>query len=224
MGERRVNISPSDLTFSWDGCHRCLWLNYNHQVKAPMFMPTVGELADMQEKYFIGATTADMHPDMPAGKVFDHGGWVLSKPIQVNGVDSHLAIRGKYDLLLEFPDGTYGIVDCKMQARASDKSGFYSPQLEAYAYALENPAKGEAKKISSLGIYSWSLDKAWGNVNAGFGYRVNFAWYPVERNPIALQTRLEEFITVVNGDIPPSKPSCDQCKYIDQRLEITQSK
>ena len=46
-GERRANISPSDLTFSWDGCHRCLWLYYNHQIKAPMFMPTVAELADL---------------------------------------------------------------------------------------------------------------------------------------------------------------------------------
>jgi len=45
MGERRVNLSPSDLTFSWDGCHRELWLYYNHQVKAPMFMPTGAELA-----------------------------------------------------------------------------------------------------------------------------------------------------------------------------------
>ena len=216
-GERRANISPSDLTFSWDGCHRCLWLYYNHQIKAPMFMPTVAELADMQETYFKGCTTADMHPDMPEGTVHSHAGWVQSIPIQVDGKDSHLAIRGKYDLLIEFPDGTYGIVDCKMQARTSDKSAFYSPQLEAYAYALENPAKGEPKKISALGIYSWSLDKAWGNVRAGFGYRVHANWYPVERNPIALQDRLVEFVKMVNGDVPDSKQSCDQCRYIGER-------
>jgi hypothetical protein len=223
MGERRSNISPSDLTFSWDGCHRCLWLYYNHQVKAPMFMPTVAELADLQETYFKNKTTADMHPDMPAGKIVDHGGWVQSVPIQVDGVDSHLAIRGKYDLLLEFPDGTYGIIDCKMQARASDKSSFYSPQLEAYAFALENPAKGEPKKISVLGIYSWSLNQAWGNVQHGFGYRVNSAWYPVERNPIALQKRLVDFVTVVNGAMPESKPSCDQCRYISERDSIVRT-
>ena len=220
MGERRSNISPSDLTFSWDGCHRCLWLYYNHQVKAPMFMPTVAELADLQEKYFIGASTADMHPGMPAGKVVDHGGWVQSTPIQVDGKDSHLAIRGKYDLLLEFPDGTYGIIDCKMQARTSDKSSFYSPQLEAYAFALENPAKGEAKKISVLGIYSWSLDRASGNLSVGFGYRVNTNWYPVDRDPIALQKRLVDFVNVVNGDMPQSIQSCDQCKYISERQAI----
>jgi hypothetical protein len=126
-----------------------------------------------------------------------------------NGVDSHLSIRGKYDLLVEFPDGTYGIIDCKMQARTSDKSGFYSPQLEAYAYALENPAKGEPKEVSMIGIYSWSLPQAWGNVNAGFGYRVNSNWYPAERNPQALQSRLEEFISMINGECPPPKDGCE---------------
>ena len=28
VGNAREFISPSDLTFSWGGCHRCLWLNY----------------------------------------------------------------------------------------------------------------------------------------------------------------------------------------------------
>ena len=97
---------------------------------------------------------------------------------------------------------------------------FRSPQLEAYAFALENPAKGEAKKISSLGIYSWSLDRASGNLNVGFGYRVNVAWYPVERNPMALQKRLVEFVGVVNGSMPESKQSCDQCRYISERDSI----
>ena len=69
MGDRRVNLSPSDLTFSWDGCHRELWLYYNHQVKAPMFMPTVAELAEAQESYFMNKSaplsTSAMHPDIP---------------------------------------------------------------------------------------------------------------------------------------------------------------
>ena len=224
MGERRINLSPSDLTFSWDGCHRELWLYYNHQVKAPMFMPTVAELAESQESYFMNKSaplsTSAMHPDIPEGKIVDHGGWVLSQPIQIDGKDSHLSIRGKYDLLVEFPDGTYGIIDCKMQARTSDKSGFYSPQLEAYAYALENPAKGEPKKISMIGIYSWSVPQAWGNVNAGFGYRVNSNWYPAERNPHALQDRFNEFITMINGECPPSKDGCDHCKYLGEREAI----
>jgi len=228
---RRTNLSPSALTFAWDNCHRCLWLEYNHQITAPNNMPLVAELADMQESYFFDAKglaagtptlTSSMHPSIPLGKVISHGGWVLSKPIQIDGSDSHLSIRGKYDLLIEFENGTYGIIDCKMQANSKDKSDFYQPQLEAYAYALENPAKGEPKQVSVLGIYSWSLDKPWGDVNFGFGYRVQSNWYPVERNPIRLEERLTNFIEMVNGPIPEAKSSCKQCGYISSRAAITQ--
>lgn len=51
----RAFISPSDLTFAWDGCHRCLWLKYNHGVSAPLFMPLVGELSALQEAHFDNA-------------------------------------------------------------------------------------------------------------------------------------------------------------------------
>ena len=48
VGNAREFISPSDLTFSWGSCHRCLWLNYNHGLRTPGFMPLVGDLANMQ--------------------------------------------------------------------------------------------------------------------------------------------------------------------------------
>ena len=120
--DARAFISPSDLTFGWDNCHRCLWLYYNHQVKAPLFMPLVGDLAEMQELSCIGKTSAELNTDMPEGKVFKHAGWVVSKPIEVDGVVTPYAIRGKYDLLMEHPDGTFGIVDCKFQSNPTDKS------------------------------------------------------------------------------------------------------
>ena len=162
----RAFISPSDLTFSWDGCHRCLWLYYKHQVKAPLFMPLVKE---------------------PEGRAIGRGGWVVSKPIEVNGEATPFAIRGKYDLLMEFPDGTHGIVDCKFQARDNDKSGFYSAQLEAYAFALEHPAKGEPKTISHIGLLVWSPVKIRGNSSGNFGMELKCSWFPAKRDPKALQ-------------------------------------
>jgi hypothetical protein len=220
MSNARAFISPSDLTFSWDGCHRCLWLYYNHQVKAPNFMPLVAELADMQERYFIGASSEHLHSAIPAGKVHSHGGFVQSRPIQVDGVDSAFAIRGKYDLVMEFPDGSYGVIDCKFQARDNDKSEFYSPQLEAYAFALENPAKGEPKKISSLGLLVWSPVRPRGNASVGFGLELSCSWYPIQRNPKALASRLKDFISVITAEVPTAKPTCDQCRYISTRREI----
>jgi len=216
----RTNISPSDLTFSWDGCHRCLWLYYSHQIKPALFMPLVGDLANMQEINCLNKSSAELHADMPAGRAIDHGGWVQSTPIVVDGTTTPYAIRGKYDLLMEMADGSYGIIDCKFQARDNDKSSFYSPQLEAYAFALENPAKGEPKKISTLGLLVWSPVKIRGTSSGNFGMELRCSWYPIERNPEALQVRLREFIHTVTGDAPASDDKCDQCNYIAARKEV----
>ena len=220
MSNPRSNISPSDLTFSWDGCHRCLWLSYNHQLKAPLFMPLVGELADLQERHYKGRKSEDLGAGLPTGQVISHGGWVHSTPISIDGNETPYSIRGKYDLLLKFDDGTYGIIDCKFQAKLNDKSDFYSPQLEAYAFALENPARDEPKQVSVLGLMVWSPKSPRGNPSDGFGLELEWQWYPIKRDPAALQKRFADFIGVISGAMPESKSSCEQCRYINSRREI----
>ena len=216
----RAFISPSDLTYGWDNCHRCLWLYYNHQVKAPLTMPLVGDLAEMQELSYIGKSSVDMHPDMPEGKVHKHAGWVVSKPIIVDGVETPFAVRGKYDLLMEHPDGTFGIVDCKFQATQSDKSKFYAAQIEAYAFALENPAKDAPVSISTAGLLVWAPVKIRGKSNENFGMELSCAWYPTNRDPAFIASRLTEFIKMITGECPPSKDNCEQCRYIETRNNI----
>jgi len=215
----REFISPSDLTFSWNDCHRCLWLYYNYGVKNPSFLPLVGDLADMQERYFDGASSHHMDPGIPKGKVLDRGKFVVSKPIEVDGQPSKFAIRGKYDILMEFEDGSFGVIDCKFQARDTDKSDFYAPQLEAYAFALENPAQGEPRRVTSLGLFVWSLVTPRGNADSGFGLQLKSSWRPIERNPEALQSRLTEFITMVSSPVKGAQ-GCEHCRYISERREI----
>jgi hypothetical protein len=183
-------------------------------------MPLVGDLANMQEQYFAKKTTADIAPVLPEGKVADLGGWVKSSFINVNGSPTKYAIRGKYDLLIEFADGTYGIIDCKFQAKDSDKTDLYQPQLEAYAFALENPASGEVKKVSLMGLLVWSLLEPAGDVTKGFGLKLKHTWRPITRNPEALATRLTDFITVVSGKMPVAKDNCDMCNYLTNRREF----
>ena len=216
----RAFISPSDLTYGWDNCHRCLWLYYNHQVKAPLTMPLVGDLAEMQEVSYIGKTSVDMHPDMPEGKVHKHAGWVVSKPIEVDGEVTPYAVRGKYDLLMEHPDGTFGIVDCKFQAKPTDKSKFYAAQLEAYSFALENPAKDAPIKISTVGLLVWSPVKIRGKSSENFGMELACNWFPTKRDPEFIAKRLTEFIKMISGPVPESKDNCEQCRYIEARGEI----
>jgi hypothetical protein len=97
---------------------------------------------------------------------------------------------------MEFTDGTYGIIDCKFQGKDNDKSEFYAPQLEAYAFALENPASGNPMKISVMGLLVWSPKKPVGNPDSGFNLELNSSWFPIKRDPDALQSRLGEFISM----------------------------
>ena len=82
MSKAREFISPSDLTFSWDNCHRCLWLYYNHGLKAPSFFPLVGELSALQEGHFANAISSELHPDLPEGRV-------LERVVGLNQFQSH---------------------------------------------------------------------------------------------------------------------------------------
>lgn len=84
---------------------------------------------------------------------------------------------------MEFEDGTYGVIDCKFQGKDNDKSDFYAPQLEAYAYALENPVSGEPRKVSVIGLLVWSPKKPLGDPYEGFSLGLNSSWFPITRNP-----------------------------------------
>jgi len=121
---------------------------------------------------------------------------------------------------MEFEDGTYGVIDCKFQGKDNDKSDFYAPQLEAYAYALENPVSGEARKVSVIGLLVWSPKKPIGDPHSGFSLGLNSSWFPITRNPDGLQERLQDFIEVISGPTPVRDTGCETCKFISERREI----
>ena len=63
----RSTIRPSDLTFGLSNCRRCLWIFYWFKVQAPMVMPLVSTLADLQERQFQGALLQDIDPSLGDG-------------------------------------------------------------------------------------------------------------------------------------------------------------
>lgn len=183
-------------------------------------MPLVGQLSSMQEAHFDKAFSQMVSPELPTGRVIDRGGWVKSTPIIANGHHSPFAIRGKYDLLLEFDDDTYGVIDCKFQGQDTDKGDFYLPQLEAYAFALEHPASGPVRTVSVLGLLVWSPIGPTGEPTNGYALRLKSSWRPIKRNTEALAKRLSDFIGVISGPTPERNSRCEHCRYISQRREI----
>ena len=213
----RENISPSDLTFGLSTCKRCLWIKYWYKLIMPGQFPLVGTFASLHEAHFHGADMSTIDASLRPGTVTKWGEWVKSGPLHINGVDTRWRILGKYDLVSTNVDGTIGLIDCKVSDSARDNGAFYSPQLEAYAYALENPAVGKPQSVASIGLLVWNPSTAIGQSKESYGFGVYQKYVPVERDVPNFLRTIEDLINVLEGDLPDAGPECTTCTYLSAR-------
>lgn len=221
----RDTIAPSDLTFGLSTCKRCLWLKYWFKFELKKEFPLVKPLADSQEEHFRRASMQDLDPSLKPGVVKQWGQWVKSAPITINGFETRWKILGIYDLLGHYTDGTVGIIDCKVSDSDRDNGIFYAPQLEAYAYALENPDRGKPFLVSSMGLLIWKLAGVTETAQTelasnSHGFGVNQIYVPVERDSNRFTQILEELITTIEGGMPEPGADCNLCNYLIKRVEL----
>ena len=221
----REFIAPSDLTFGFSTCKRCIWIKYWFSFELQKDFPLVKSLSTAQEELFRRAPMPSLDPRLAPGVVKQWGQWVKSKNIVINGLESQWKLRGIYDLLGHYDDGSVGIIDCKVSDSERDNGDFYAPQLEAYAYTLENPLSGKAFPVSTMGLLIWKLAGVAETrpnelVENAMGFGVNQLYVPVERNPERLQSLLADFITVIDGDCPDAGSDCHACNYFESRLAL----
>ena len=216
----RDTIAPSDLTFGLSTCKRCLWIKYWFKVTMPGQFPLVKPLADAQEEHFRRASTQDLEPSLPEGVVKQWGQWVKSAPLVIGGRQTSWKILGIYDLLAHYEDGSVGIIDCKVSDSDRDSADFYSPQLEAYAHALENPDRGKPFPVATMGLLVWKLNGIAETADGAFGFGVTQHYLPVQRDSAKFSRLLEELISVIEGELPDSGETCQTCNYLTQLAQI----
>ena len=183
----------------------------------PGAFPLVGTMAALQEQHFQGADMPTIDPALRPGKVTKWGEWVKSKALVVNGAETRWRILGKYDLVAINEDATIGLIDCKVSDSQRDSGQFYSPQLEAYAYALENPAVGKGQTVASMGLLVWKPTTAIGTSVADYGFGVFQKYVPVERDQANFLKVIGEFISVLEGELPAAGSECQTCNYLVAR-------
>ena len=222
----REFIAPSDLTFGFSTCKRCIWIKYQFSFELKKDFPLVKSLSTFQEEYFRRAPMPALDPSLPSGTVKQWGQWLKSKNIVINGVETQWKLRGIYDLLGHYDDGTVGIIDCKVSDSERDSGDFYAPQLEAYAYTIEKPLSGRVFPVKTMGLLIWKLagvaQTRPNEVAANtMGFGTNQVYVPVERNPEKLQSLLADFISVIDGEFPDAGENCEVCKYYEKRVELS---
>lgn len=131
-------LSPSDFAYLYEECKLCYYLKIKMGIQRPQ-LPFPGVFSALNTRLqgaLIGKDLRELSPVLPAGTVESQEGFVESKPIP----STKVYIKGKYDLLVQQPDGTYLIVDFKISQPSEEKIAKYQTQLQAYHYAFEHPA------------------------------------------------------------------------------------
>jgi len=216
----RTSIRPSDLTFGYSTCHRCLWLFYWFKLDLPKMMPLVSPLSAMQEKVFRNMDLQEIDRHLPKGKVTRFGQKVKSQEFMISGEKSRWHIAGKYDLLSENEDGTASLIDCKVSKNEDSQSGRYAPQLEAYVFALEHPAEGEPEVISSMGLLKWNPDHVVGDSPSTYAFGVTQKYEEVARDVDGFYALMTACIEMLEGQLPEPGDKCATCNYLNDRDAI----
>jgi hypothetical protein len=176
----------------------------------------------MQEKTFRSKTSNDLGMVHEGGLVTSLGKTVKSAKIYVNGEETRWYIKGKYDLALSFMDGTAAIVDCKLTTGEMDegKLRLYKPQLEAYAYAFENPDSGPSVQVIETGLLMWKISGAFTGLRR-FGpiFQAKPSYLHSERDPDYFDTLISQVIQILESDLPEADQDCTYCRYLAKREE-----
>jgi hypothetical protein len=217
-------LSPSALTFSWDQCKYCFYLKVKYNIGIGGVFPGIfGKMANLTSQFYLGRSTSEISPTLPPGVVKIREGYVKSAPIAIPGAASQCYINGRFDALLEFEDGSYGIVDYKTSEAKAEHAAFYSRQLSAYAYALEHPAPKalSLSPVSRLGLFVITPDHFEPTSKNEMVFVNKTTWVDVPRDDAAFLALLADVLAVLDAPEPP-EPSedCEVCNYRDSMREF----
>ena len=214
-------LSPSDLTFLWDECPRCFYLKVVHGYTRPAgaFPRIFSRIDQLMKAFFQDLPTADISPSLPEGFVRFGDRWVVSQPIHLPGHAHSVYIKGRFDSVVEFADGSFGVVDFKTSQPRQEHVAFYSRQLHAYAYALENPA-GKAlhlAPVSRLGLLCVEPMTMSGDIIDRLAYVGEVTWLDCPKDERGFLGFIDGVLSVLeNPQPPPPSDSCTFCQYREQ--------
>jgi hypothetical protein len=217
-------LSPSDLTFLWDECPRCFYLKVVQGFNRPQtaFPKIFSRIDKLMKGYYENKPTAEVAPELPDGVVMLGEKWVTSQPIQLPGHHAACFIKGKFDSLVSFADRSYGVIDFKTSETRSEHVAFYSRQLHAYAYALENPAPNclSLSPVSRLGLLCIEPVDMQGAPPDQVAYIGKKTWLEIPLDYTQFLAFLEQILFVLEQPEPPaSNPKCVWCNYRQEARE-----
>jgi len=213
-------LSPSDLTFLWNECKCCFYLKVRENFRRPSapFPRIFGLIDRLMKNIYLGNSTKKMTHELPEGKAIMSGRWVNSSPIHLPNHDITCTIRGLFDTVVRFDDGTYGIIDFKTTTPNPEHVDFYSRQLRAYAYALEHamPGKLHAAPITRLGLLCFDPQRMLEHDEFSLELAGPATWLECPVDEAEFLGFIDEVMTILESpNAPTPDPKCTYCAYRD---------
>lgn len=223
-------LSPSDFAFLYEGCKRCFYLKVVHGISQPSIqLPGIfSKIASLLKNHYSGRRTQELHKDLPPGVISYGEKYVTSKPIQFSTKTSACYINGRFDIVVEFDDGTFGVIDFKTSNPREEHPILYGRQLHAYAYALENPQDGalSLSPITKLGLLYFHPQKTVQRENEieKLLYEADIHWVGISKNQDNFLNFVSEMLGVLELPTPPNgSGNCAWCNYRKHLVELGKS-
>jgi len=218
-------LSPSDLTFLYDGCKRCFYLKMVRGISQPSIpLPSIfSQIAGLLKNYYDGKHTGELHIALPPGVVSYGEQWVRSKIIQLPSHSATCYISGRFDIVVSFEDATYGVIDFKTGNPNMEWKTLYSRQLHAYAYSLEHPAPNALalSPVTRLGLLYFYPSAISQQCIERLSYEAEITWIEVEKSEQNFLEFVDEVLDVLESpEAPRCSPNCQWCDYVDRLTSV----
>ncbi len=212
---RHFQLSPSDFAFLWEECRRCFYLKVVCGIRRPTTpMPKIFMAIDSAMKdCFDGRRTEEILSNLPTGVLAYSDRLVESVPMMAGDPEVTVSVRGKFDTVIRFDDGTFAVIDFKTASVNSAHIPLYSRQLHSYAWALENPAKGRLhlSPVTRLGllVFEPSLfnHDSQGKCELAGGLK----WVEIQRNDEQFLRFMQEVMAVLADPETLDRKKCQWC-------------
>jgi len=203
-------LSPSDFKYLWEECPHCFYRKVHYGIEQPSkpFPGIFTRMQGMLQKNILGTNPQELVPELPSGKFVLQEGYLKSRTLP----SGKSYLNGKFDLLVHFDDGTYGVIDAKMTDSKDEDLDKFDRQLHAYKYALENPADKEPVCISKIGLILVLPTDI--KPHKGFVYyKVKPVWKEIPINMDKFFAFIKNVEQLLSGPMPEPSSNCKWCKY-----------
>lgn len=208
-------LSPSHLALGWCGCKACFWYEIRangHREETPKTSVS-SLLRGFLQRRFKGDRTETLIPELRRGRFVATERLAKSQPLEVEGSDSRVQIHGRVDAVIEFENGTFGVLDFATAIPAPDQLAAHWRQLHAYVVALEKPENAilRVSPISEIGVFALEPVGVTRDRYGDWFYRAKSGWFGTELDRAAFRRLLAEVVGVLDGAAPVSREACARC-------------